>query len=56
MNDEWDKRLERAVAETLRRRRARKAERQELAERRNHGLRARHTAKLARIQQQKEQS
>lgn len=49
--DEWQERLERSAAETLRRRRARRAERQEFAERRNHGLAARHEAKLARLRQ-----
>lgn len=51
MTEDWEKRLERAVAEAMRRRRARKAERQEFAERRSHGLAARHEAKLARLRQ-----
>jgi hypothetical protein len=51
-DDEWEERLREAVAETLRKRARRKAERQELAQRRQHGLASRHNAKLARKKEQ----
>lgn len=47
-DDEWQERLRAAVEKTLRTRQARRAEREQLTERRNHGLAARHNAKLAR--------
>lgn len=45
---DWDARLRAAVEETLRKREARRNERETFARRRNHGLKARHAAKLAR--------
>lgn len=45
---DWDARIRDAVAETLRKRDARRTERQELAERRTAGLAARHARKLGR--------
>jgi hypothetical protein len=48
-NIDWDARLKDAVAKTLQEKERRKAERQELALRRMHGLAARHKAKLDRI-------
>lgn len=47
-DEEWEKRLRAAVAETLRKRQQRRAERAEFKRRRDHGLAARHSAKLAR--------
>ena len=46
--DEWEQRLRAAVAETLRRREARKQLRAQAAIARAHGLKARHQAKLNR--------
>lgn len=51
-DDEWQERLRDAVAETLRKRARRRADRQAFAERRNHGLAARHAAKLRRNQEE----
>lgn len=48
---EWQQRLEAAVADTIRRRTARLAERQQLDARRQAGLTARHGTKLARNRQ-----
>ncbi|GIF16206.1 hypothetical protein [Actinoplanes teichomyceticus] len=45
---DWEARLQAAVAETLRKREEQRATRQEFAERRRHGLAARHQQKLAR--------
>jgi hypothetical protein len=50
---DWDARLRASVEATLRAREARRAERQEFALRRMHGLAARHAAKLNRINQEK---
>lgn len=54
---DWEARLQAAVAKTLQQRRVKLAERAMFAERRNHGLKARHAQKLAQIknQQTKEQ-
>jgi hypothetical protein len=48
VDDGWEQRLRDAVADTVRRRAEAAAWRAEFAERRDHGLRARHAAKLAR--------
>jgi hypothetical protein len=48
---DWDARIRAAVAETLRKRARRRAERQELDTRRQAGLIRRHAAKLARNRQ-----
>jgi hypothetical protein len=45
---DWEARIQAAVAETLQKRQARRAERQELDVRRQAGLTARHARKLAR--------
>ncbi|MDZ5441755.1 hypothetical protein U2F26_03285 [Micromonospora sp. 4G57] len=45
---EWEQRLRAAVVETIRRRQARRRQRQELDDARNHGLRQRHATKLNR--------
>jgi hypothetical protein len=49
---DWEGRLREAVAKTLAEKAQRKAERQELALRRMHGLAARHKAKLERIRRE----
>jgi hypothetical protein len=51
--EQWEERLRASVEATLRARAARRAERQQFALRRMHGLAARHAAKLARINQEK---
>ncbi|XTZ16405.1 hypothetical protein ACQSSU_03105 [Micromonospora echinospora] len=48
---EWEERLSAAVAETIRRRQKRRAERDHLAQARAHGLRQRHASKTTRNQQ-----
>jgi hypothetical protein len=50
MTEDWRGRLERAIAETLRRRAARVEERRQLAEARDAGLAERHRQKLARAE------
>lgn len=49
-DDEWQERLRAAIEKTIRARQARKAERDAFAERRKHGLAARHAARLTRTQ------
>lgn len=49
---EWQERLQRAVAETLRKRAARKAEREDHQLRRKHGKAALHARKLAHFKEQ----
>lgn len=50
---DWEARLRASVEETLRKREAKRAERQMFAVRRMHGLAARHAAKLARIEKER---